>query len=82
MVLAKLPGWVVDDATSVREEVAHLVETTPSERWRMVELCARDALWALRAGDRAEQALAYRDPLPPSTVAALSRLRRECREGR
>jgi hypothetical protein len=80
-VLAKLPGWVVDDVTSVREEVAHLRNTTPAERWELARRCARDALWALRLGDRAERALEYRDPLPESTVAALARLRGEAAWG-
>jgi hypothetical protein len=82
MVLAKMPGWVVDDATSVREEVAHLRGLSHAELWRLAELCAQDALWALAAGDHAQQALSYRDPLPASSVAALERLRRESGWGR
>lgn len=75
MPLEKLPGWVVDDVTSVREEVAPYVGATPAELWRHTEDCARDAMWAVRASGLAERVLAYEDPLPASTIAALARLR-------
>lgn len=75
MRLEKLPGWVVDDVTSVREEVAPYVGATPAELWRHTEDCARDAMWAVRASGLAERVLAYEDPLPASTIAALARLR-------
>ena len=74
-MLAKLPGWIVDDATSVREEVAEWRDTTPAERWRLAILCGRDAMWAIRAGGAAATVLEQLDPLPASTVAALARLR-------
>lgn len=73
----KLPGWVVDDVTSVRAEVAELVGTSPEDRWRLAMSCARDAIWALRAGGNAERALAHEDPLPESTHVALARLRKQ-----
>ena len=81
VMLAKLPGWVVDDARSVREEVAPLRDATPTELWRLAVLCASDAMWAVRAGGHGEEVLSHRDPLPPSSVAALSRLRRSAGEG-
>jgi hypothetical protein len=74
-MIAKLPGWVVDDETSVREEVADLRTKSPSELWRLAILCSRDAIWAVRAGGRRDEVLAREDPLPESTVAALARLR-------
>jgi hypothetical protein len=61
-LLAKPPGWGVDDVASVREEVAE---------------CSRDAMWAIRAGGDAEHVLGHQDPLPESSVAALERLRRQ-----
>ena len=73
-MLARLPGWVVDDATSIREEVAELVGTTPEERWRLCRLCARDAMWAVRANRDPARVLDHQDPLPPDTIAALARL--------
>lgn len=75
-MLPKLPGWVIDDAASVREEVAPWRGLTAAQRWRLASACARDAMWAVRAGGAAERALAHVDPLPDSTVAALARLRR------
>jgi len=77
VVRANLPGWVVDDVTSVREEVAPWRELSPAERWRLAELCARDAIWAVRAGGDPLRILAQEDPLPASTITALARLRRE-----
>lgn len=80
-MLLKLPGWIVDDAQSVREEVADWIDLTPAERWQLAKLCARDAAWAASASGRREQVLAYEDPLPASTIAALERLRRQARWG-
>lgn len=75
MRLAKLPGWVVDDVESVRDEVAPYRDATPAELWRHTEDCARDAMWAVRASGIPERVLASEDPLPESTVIALARLR-------
>jgi hypothetical protein len=77
--LVKLPGWVTDEVTSIREEMAPYVGATPAELWRHTEDCARDAMWAVRASSFPERALAYQDPLPPSTIAALARLRGQLR---
>ena len=68
-------GSVVDDAASVREEMAPYVGATPQELWRHTEDCARDAMWAVRASPFPERVLAYEDPLPASTIVALARLR-------
>lgn len=74
-MLARLPGWVVDDVASVRVEVSDLVGLPTAQLWRLARSCARDALWAIRASGRAERILSQREPLPESTVAALARLR-------
>jgi hypothetical protein len=74
---SKLPGWVVDNVASVRAEVAEWAPLTSAERWRLARLCSRDAMWAARASGRLKQVLDSVDPLPESTVAALSRLRQE-----
>jgi hypothetical protein len=74
-MLPRLPGWVVDDVTSVREEVKEWVGTTEAERWRLAKACARDAIWAIRASGMARRILDQVDPLPASTVRALERLR-------
>ena len=78
----KLPGWVVDDATSVREEVQEWRALTVAERWRLAQACARDAIWAARASGMAQRILEHEDPLPPSSVAALARLRSDAGWGR
>jgi hypothetical protein len=78
-VIGKLPGWVVDDATSVRREVQEWVGTTPAERWRLAVLCSRDAMWAIQASRDPQRLLDWEDPLPESSVAALSRLRAAAR---
>ena len=76
-MLTALPGWVVDDVTSVREEVKEWTDTTPAERWKLALLSSRDAMWAVGASGKREQVLEQIDPMPPSTVAALTRLREE-----
>jgi hypothetical protein len=72
--LDKLPGWIVDNATSVREEVAPYVDLRIEERWRATERCCRAAAAILRFNRNPERALAYRDPLPESTLRQLARL--------
>ncbi len=79
MRLERLPGWVVDDDTSVREEVADYVGATPERLWALTRMCARSAVWALAFHEDPRAALEARDPLPPSTVAALARLREQLR---
>ena len=76
-MLPKLPGWVIDDATSVREEVAEWAGTTDAERWRLAILCSRDAMWAAAASGNRERILDHVDPLPETTIQALERLRRQ-----
>jgi hypothetical protein len=73
--LQKLPGWIVDNATSVREEVAPYVDLRIEERWRATQRCCRAAAAMLRFNRNPERALAYRDPLPESTLRELARLR-------
>jgi hypothetical protein len=75
-MLSQLPGWIVDDATSVRDEVAEWRDLSPAQRWRLAILCSRDAMWAARASGDPARILDRSDPLPTSTLAALARLRR------
>jgi len=81
-VLAKLPGWVVDDVHSIREEVAEWAHLTVAERWHLAVLCSRDAMWAARASGNPARILEHVDPLPASSVAALARLREMAGWGR
>ena len=76
-MLRELPGWVVDDVTSVHEEVARWARMSAIERWRLARACSRDAIWAARVSGRRKQILETVDPLPDSTVKALERQRRE-----
>jgi hypothetical protein len=71
------PGWVIDDVTSVEEEVEEWRGLSPAALWELAKRCSRDAMWAVRASGRAERILAHEDPLPETTVRALVRLRRE-----
>lgn len=81
-MLPKLPGWVLDEGTSIREEVQEWQNLTPAERWRVARACARDAMWAARASGIRERILERVDPLPDSTLRALERLRRDAGWGR
>ena len=76
-MLSELPGWVVDDVTSVREEVAPWAVLSVAERWRLARTCSRDAMWAARASGMRDRILGHVDPLPDSAIKALERLRRE-----
>jgi hypothetical protein len=76
-VLAGLPGWAVDEETSIREDVAEWAGTTPAQRWRIAVLCSRDAIWAANASGQRERILDFVEPLPQSTTVALARLRRQ-----
>ena len=71
----QLPGWVVDDVTSVREEVEDWRGLKPAELWRLARACTRDAMWAARASGIKGRILDHVDPLPESSVRALERLR-------
>lgn len=75
MLTAK-PGWVVDNDTSVRDEVAEWRGLTHAERWQLARMCARTAMWALRLNRDPQRILDHADPLPESTSSALTRLRR------
>lgn len=79
----KLPSaWVRDEVASVREDVAPYLGLDLAERARILAAVCLGAAQTLRARDDRERVIAYRDPLPASTVAALARLRAEARRGR
>jgi hypothetical protein len=73
--LERLPGWVIDDDASVRDEVADAIGKSPEQLWEMTRSCARSSVWTLRFHTEPLAALDHRDPLPESTVAAMRRLR-------
>jgi hypothetical protein len=74
-MLSELPGWVVDDVTSVRREVAEWADMSVAERWRLARVCCRDAMWAARAGGMRERILDRVEPPSRDVVEALERLR-------
>jgi hypothetical protein len=77
---SRLPGWVVSDAESVRSEAEPYVRMTPAERLLVLAAVCRAAGKLLRSRPDVDVALRYEDPLPPSTVAALERLRQAQRQ--
>ena len=79
-MLARLPGWVVDDATSVRNEAAPYRDMTPTERGALLAAACRSAARILRSRADAAQILELRDTLPESSERALERLRVQYRE--
>lgn len=76
----QLPGWVVDNATSLREEAAPYIGLTPEQRAPMLRAACRAGARLLRARSDADPVLAYVEPLPASTEQALARLRASKRE--
>lgn len=69
-----LPGWVVDNASSVREEAPY-VSLSAAERARMLAAACCAGTRLLRACADAARILEYVDPLPESSEHALARLR-------
>lgn len=76
-VKSVLPGWVVDDRESVREEAAPYRLMTPEQRGALMAAACRAAARLLSVREDRRKVLNFRDPLPPSTLLALQRLRRE-----
>ncbi len=74
-MLDRLPGWVIANDASVREEVEPYLDATPAQRLAATRACCRSAIGVLRYHFDPERALTWVDPLPDSTVAALARLR-------
>ena len=70
-----LPPSLRRELHSVEDEVAWARALTPSQRLEVLAALCRDSLILLGMNPHAERILAHRDPVPPSTVAALRRLR-------
>lgn len=75
MRLETLPGWALAGDEGLRADAERWRAMSPAERWREVEDCAKDAMWAVRASPFPERVLAWEEPLPESTLRALERLR-------
>jgi hypothetical protein len=80
-IMAKLPGWVVDNRTAVAREAEPYRALTSEERARATAAACRAAARQLAHRADRERMLAYRDPLPESSVALLRRLRAAARRG-
>jgi hypothetical protein len=70
-----MPKWVVSNRESVEREAAPYRGLSNEERVRVLKAACRSAARQLRARPDRERLLAYRDPLPASTIALLRRLR-------
>ncbi len=75
----QLPGWVKDNRTSIREEVAPYSDLSPSERARLVGIACRTAMAQLHGRPDREAILRASDPIPTSSRQHLQRLRAEYR---
>jgi len=73
--MIKLPGWAIDNDASVRHEAEPYLGLTPQQRAALTAMACRAAARQLLARPDHERLLAYRDPLPESTVQLLTRLR-------
>ena len=80
--MVELPAWAVDNRSAVAREAAPYRGLSPDERWRLLAAACRGAARQLRNRSDRERILAYRDPLPASSVAILRRLREENRTRR
>ena len=76
MRLMRLPGWIVDNTTSVHQEVTSMVGASMAERWEATRRCCQAASAILGFNRDAAAARNYRDPLPESAQVALVRLRK------
>jgi hypothetical protein len=63
-------------------EVAPYRAMTPEQRGEILARVCRDALELVRSRSDAERVMAFSDPLPESTRAALRRLRARMRSGK
>lgn len=82
MARIKLPGWVVDNRTSVRREAEPYRNLTPEGRLAILDSLCQDAMDILASRPDRETVLKYRDRLPQSSLAALRRLRVKSSSGR
>jgi hypothetical protein len=80
--MADLPGWVVDDRASVANEAAPYRQLTAAQRSELLAAACRAAARQLANRTDRERILAHRDPLPPSSIVVLRRLREEHRKQR
>ncbi|MFT7625925.1 MAG: hypothetical protein ACI9WU_005117 [Myxococcota bacterium] len=73
----ELPGWVVSGAVSARDKARPSRNRTLTERLDDSAAVCATAAYMLSLNSKRDRVLAFNDPLPPSTLAALERLRRQ-----
>ena len=71
----KLPGWVIDDAESIRREVEPYRRMSDDERAAQLVLACRASAKLLASHDDPARALAWQDPLPEDSIRKLAALR-------
>jgi hypothetical protein len=79
--MAKVPPWAVSNDESVRAEAAPYRSMTPAERLEVLRTVCRTAARQLAAHPLRQKVVAFSDPLPQSSIAALARLRKQARFG-
>lgn len=77
--MAGLPPWVTDNRTAVAREAEPYRAMTAEERWRATAAACRAAARQLAHRPDRERLLAWRDPLPDSSIELLRRLRARAR---
>jgi hypothetical protein len=75
-----LPKWVTDNRTAVLDEAAPYVDMTDEQRFEILRSVCRVGARQLADHADRDRVLAWRDPLPRSSVELLRRLQREYRE--
>lgn len=74
-----LPGWVVSGAVSARDKARPSRNRTLAERLADSAAACATAAYMLSLNTKRDRVLAFSEPLPDSTIAALERLRREAK---
>ena len=74
-----LPGWVVDNKTSVEREASYWRDRTDEEHAEVLAAVCRASAKILRAREDHAVVTAWVDPLPAHSIAALKRLRAQRR---
>lgn len=82
MRLRELPKWVLSNEQSVWRETEEARRWTSEQALERLAAACRAGAKLLELNDRRELVLRQRDPLPPSTAAALQRLQAEYRAKR
>lgn len=73
----QLPGWIVSGAASARDKARESRGKSLQERLADSAAVCETAAFMLSLNAKSDRVLAYVDPVPESTRAALRRLREE-----